>query len=62
MNKKKKQISIWMTDEEVAMLEQIREHLKRSSFSDTLRVLVTETNKKILSRDTAIALSLVNVT
>ena len=55
MDKKKKQISIWMTDEEVAMLEQVREHLKRSSYSDTLRVLVTETAKKILTDNSAMA-------
>jgi len=55
VNKDKRQISIWMTPEEVAALERVKEHLKRSSNSDTLRVLVVEADKKILTENSAMA-------
>ena len=55
MDKKKKQICIWMTEEELAKLKRIREHLNRNSNSDTLRVLVTEADKKILANNSAMA-------
>ena len=55
MDKKKKQISIWMTDEELAKLKRVREYLNRSSNSDTLRMLVLEADKKILTENSAVA-------
>ena len=56
MTEQKKQISIWMTPEEVAALERVKEHLKRSSYSDTLRVLVSEADKNFLPENAAMAL------
>ena len=55
MTTTKKQIAIWMTPEEYAALERVKESLHRKTNSDTLRVLVLEADKKFLSGVTAMA-------
>lgn len=51
----KKQISIWMTLDEVKKIDLVRAMLQRKSYSDTIRVLVNREAEKILSRNSAIA-------
>lgn len=55
MNEQKKQVAIWMTCEEIAMLERIRKFVKRNTYSDTLRWLVNDMHEKILLENTAVA-------
>ena len=51
----KKQISIWMTPEEVKKIDLVRAMLQRRSYSDTIRVLVANAAEKNLLQNSAMA-------
>lgn len=47
---KKTQISIWATDDELSLIDAIKEHYQRNTYADTLRFLIVQESQKILSK------------
>lgn len=55
-SKKRRQIALVATPDEIRKIELIMRHFRRNSYSDTMRMLISAASEKILTKSNAMTI------